>query len=161
KKPIERLSGDQNGYNAPSVPASGCAVTEFNGRSHNRGKPFSAATNTIQFPSGDKATDIASKFAGVTIPSRISAAVFKHADRRAAITPKAAAIAIRITTTEIHKTRSRELRVTGGATLSAFGAYRSDAIVSSSMRRSATACHRRFGFLFRHRRRISWTLGFS
>jgi hypothetical protein len=36
---MERLSGDQNGNAAPSVSASGCAVTAFSGRSHRRADP--------------------------------------------------------------------------------------------------------------------------
>ncbi len=35
KNPTDKLSGDQKGYLAPSVPASGCAETESSGRSHN------------------------------------------------------------------------------------------------------------------------------
>ena len=34
KKPIDLLSGDENGKIASSVPAKGCAVTESIGRSH-------------------------------------------------------------------------------------------------------------------------------
>src|SRR5262245_52489897 len=45
-KPTDRLSGDQNGMVAPSVPARGCAEVELNGRTHNRGGPSAEATNT-------------------------------------------------------------------------------------------------------------------
>ena len=36
KNPMDLLSGDQNGNLAFSVPASGCAVREFKGRTHSR-----------------------------------------------------------------------------------------------------------------------------
>jgi hypothetical protein len=35
KNPMERLFGDQNGDDAPSVPANGRAVGESSNRSHN------------------------------------------------------------------------------------------------------------------------------
>ena len=39
KKPTDRPSGDQKGYVAPSVPASGCAVVVASDRSHKRDAP--------------------------------------------------------------------------------------------------------------------------
>ena len=45
KKPIRRLSGDQNGSNAPSVPLICCALDAD-----------SARTQSLSFPSGPKAT---------------------------------------------------------------------------------------------------------
>ena len=47
KKAIERLSGDQKGWVAPSVPANDCAVVCASHRTHKRGAPSPAATNTI------------------------------------------------------------------------------------------------------------------
>ncbi len=48
KKPTERLSGDQKGSAAPSVPGSTRAVRESSRRTHSRGVPSEAdATNTI------------------------------------------------------------------------------------------------------------------
>ena len=44
--PIERLSGDQNGITAFSVPASGCTETAPRERSHSCGRPSAFATNT-------------------------------------------------------------------------------------------------------------------
>jgi hypothetical protein len=39
KRATKRLSGDQKGKVAPSVPGSGCAVSESKGRSQNRIPP--------------------------------------------------------------------------------------------------------------------------
>ena len=62
---IERLSGDQNGYVAPSVPASCCGVAELIGRT-NRAVVASAAdaTKAIHRPSGDTARLVAFGDAG-------------------------------------------------------------------------------------------------
>ncbi len=72
KKPMERLSGDQNGNRAPSVPASGCAVVVASDRSHRRDAPSPEATNTICRPSGESANDASLLVAGVTISVRVS-----------------------------------------------------------------------------------------
>src|SRR5688500_866257 len=72
KKAIDRLSGDQNGSEACSVPANGDAAP-FNGRSHRRGVPPALATNTSWVPSGDIASDTGSVVVGVVISRRISA----------------------------------------------------------------------------------------
>src|SRR5436190_1045451 len=54
KKAIHRLSGDQNGYVAPSVPDRGWATVLSSDRSHNcPGLPGDAAPNTIFLPSGE------------------------------------------------------------------------------------------------------------
>ena len=45
RNPIDRLSGDQNGYAPLSVPASGRADTESSDRSHNHGCPSEVAAN--------------------------------------------------------------------------------------------------------------------
>src|SRR5262245_33726263 len=51
------LSGDQNGCDAPSVPASGRGTDEFNGRSQSNSEPFvSEATNASWRPSGESAS---------------------------------------------------------------------------------------------------------
>ena len=56
KNPIERLSGDQNGKSAPSVPASRRPSNEFKGRSHNAGAWLAVATRkTMLRPSGEMA----------------------------------------------------------------------------------------------------------
>src|SRR5262245_22215967 len=50
------LSGDQNGYAAPSVPATWRETPVENSRTHSSGRPFSsAATNTTAEPSGETA----------------------------------------------------------------------------------------------------------
>jgi hypothetical protein len=68
---MDRLSGDQKGKVAPSVPASGCAIVVASGRSHRRDGPSPAATNTIWRPSGESATT-GWPVEGVTISNRVS-----------------------------------------------------------------------------------------
>src|SRR5688572_27296925 len=54
KNAMKRLSGDQNGNTAPSVPVSGRAVGESIARSHKAGLPFSSlAENVTYLPSGE------------------------------------------------------------------------------------------------------------
>jgi hypothetical protein len=72
KKPMDRLSGDQNGKFAPSVPASGWVVVAPSGRTHRRDSPSSDATNTICRPSGESAKSEGRSVAGVTMSTRIS-----------------------------------------------------------------------------------------
>jgi len=48
--PIERLSGDQNGKSAPSVPASGCASVLSSARKQRRFGPSPEATKTMYRP---------------------------------------------------------------------------------------------------------------
>src|SRR5262245_59926627 len=55
KNAIERLSGDQKGQVAPSVPESGCGDVAARERSQRRDPRLSDATNTILFPSGERA----------------------------------------------------------------------------------------------------------
>src|SRR5215467_6133545 len=56
KNPIQRLSGDQNGPSAPSVPGIARAKSAVKGLSHSVGLASAvAATKTIDRPSGDKA----------------------------------------------------------------------------------------------------------
>src|SRR5206468_12354171 len=57
KYAMNRLSGDQNGYAASSVPGSGCAVSESIGRIHNSTLPdASRAVNASLLPSGEMTT---------------------------------------------------------------------------------------------------------
>src|SRR5436309_11949403 len=57
KKPRERLSGDQKGKEAPSVPSNGRAERESSGRTHRRSRPSGVrATNASRRPSGDIVT---------------------------------------------------------------------------------------------------------
>src|SRR5437016_6016523 len=74
KKPIDRLSGDQNGYLAPSVPGNGRASAESSDLSHSRVGPSPEATNASCLLSGESAKDIGSSVAGVTMSVRISGA---------------------------------------------------------------------------------------
>src|SRR5579859_6603927 len=54
KKPIDRLSGDQKGYEAPSVPLTGWAVKVSSGRTQSIVLPDeSLAAKTSRVPSGD------------------------------------------------------------------------------------------------------------
>src|SRR5438876_10465739 len=54
KNPMYLLSGDQNGNLGFSVPASGCAAREFNGRVHSCILPSAdRAPNTRRRPSGE------------------------------------------------------------------------------------------------------------
>ena len=56
KNPRLRLSGDQKGKLASSVPASGWAAVESRGRTHSCGvSPATVATNASLLPSGDRA----------------------------------------------------------------------------------------------------------
>src|SRR5271154_3699754 len=55
KNPNERLSADQNGNVAPSVPSSGFAAAEFSGLTHRSWRPSEVtAEKTSCFPSGDR-----------------------------------------------------------------------------------------------------------
>ena len=72
RTPIERLSGDQNGWLAPSVPASGFASVWSSRRSQSRDGPSPDATYTMWRPSGDRANCSGASLAGVVISTRIS-----------------------------------------------------------------------------------------
>src|SRR6185436_17705629 len=61
KKASLRLSGDQNGETAPSVPGSALASSESSERIHNtRFLSSPTAAKTMRLPSGEIATDTAS-----------------------------------------------------------------------------------------------------
>src|SRR5215471_2259979 len=72
KKPMERLSRDQNGSAAFSVPTSGRVSADSIERSR---KPagLESATKTIFSPSGEIANDVRFPLFGVAISTRISA----------------------------------------------------------------------------------------
>src|SRR5262245_64351145 len=72
KKPTDRLSGDQNGKDALSVPGSARGATASKLRSHSCDFPFEVAANTIGRPSGDTASEVASVVGGVEISKRSS-----------------------------------------------------------------------------------------
>src|SRR5262252_4047228 len=71
KKPMERLSGDQNGNTAFSVPTSGRVSVDSSERSRKPGG-LDSATNTIFSPSGEIANDVTFPLVGVAISTRIS-----------------------------------------------------------------------------------------
>src|SRR5262249_42741566 len=75
KNPTDALSGDQNGYDAPSVPGSSCAATESNGRSQSWDLLSWDAKNTRLRPSGEIANDVGSSVEGVLTSTRISGGV--------------------------------------------------------------------------------------
>ena len=54
KKATERLSGDQNGCEAPSVPANICGAVSFSRRSQSIRRLSFAAPKTTFVPSGEK-----------------------------------------------------------------------------------------------------------
>src|SRR5713101_7925891 len=55
KNAMDLLSGDQNGYAAPSVPGINRATVPSSGLSQSAVTPFAVATNAVVRPSGDKA----------------------------------------------------------------------------------------------------------
>src|SRR3954467_1845661 len=58
KNPIDRLSGDQNGPAAPSVPGSSCGATLSSDRMNRRLRPVAGLKrNAMRRPSGETATD--------------------------------------------------------------------------------------------------------
>src|SRR5215510_1832352 len=60
---MKRLSGDQKGYAAPSVPASGCAANESIGRIQSCTFPAESRTVSASLlPSGEMAGDAATRF---------------------------------------------------------------------------------------------------
>src|SRR5262245_7570607 len=103
KKPTDRLSGDQKGNSAPSVPGRERAETESSLRSHNRDWPSTVATNTIFCPSAEMASDTGSVVGGVLISTRISGATCT--ERKATIIA-ATAIRLMTATTGIQPSRS-------------------------------------------------------
>src|SRR5262245_25505077 len=72
KKPMERLSGDQKGKSAFSVPARGCASVLSSGRSHNWRLPSPDATKAMRRPFGESAKASGAGVEGVLISTRIS-----------------------------------------------------------------------------------------
>lgn len=82
KKPIDKLSGDQNGQDANPVPARGLASRESSERTHNVIVPFSAAVNASLRPSGDTANDSNDVFSGGNTDSRMTPACLAARGRR-------------------------------------------------------------------------------
>src|SRR5437870_7898061 len=65
KNPMKRLSGDQKGRVASSVPESGCALIESSGRIHKRVFPeASVAAKARRSPSGEIAKEPKLAFSG-------------------------------------------------------------------------------------------------
>ena len=55
KKPMNRLSGDQNGNAPPSVPGSTCASTASNDRTARADRPAVLTPKATRWPSGESA----------------------------------------------------------------------------------------------------------
>ena len=72
KKPMERLSGDQKGAFAPSVPGNMVAEVVDSGRNQSRCTPAFSATNASCRPSGESAKSAGSLVSGVLISTRVS-----------------------------------------------------------------------------------------
>ena len=109
KKPRDLLFGDQNGYRAPSVPASGCAVVESSGRSKRRSAPLSEPIITIRRPSGDMANEAGSDVGAVMMSRRVSGASTGSAWRKYSTETAASK------TTAAHAARSRKRDAAGAA----------------------------------------------
>src|SRR6516225_11540067 len=72
KNAIQRLSGDQNGSVAFSVPASGCATSESTGRTHNSSLPVvSTKLRTSHRPSGEMVPLLNPTDDGGPVPGRL------------------------------------------------------------------------------------------
>ncbi len=143
KNPMERLSGDQNGSCALSVPASGCAETESTARTHNWDRPSDTASKTIFCPSGEIARERADEGGGVVISRRASAA---GAVGRKANTLETTAITVTSASAEIQARRS-----TRGGPLGCGASSRPLCASSISMRASRKSRRRSFSSFRRQR----------
>src|SRR5712671_5348333 len=52
---MKRLSGDQKGESAPSVPGKACALNESSGRTQSDPRPSKTAVKVSRLPSGESA----------------------------------------------------------------------------------------------------------
>src|SRR5207247_614683 len=99
KNPMKRLSGDQNGRVASSVPESGCALIESSGRIHKRVFPeASVAAKAKRSPSGEIAKEPKLAFSGGLMKRR-TARVSVGGRRKFEIVRATAAIRIAIPAT--------------------------------------------------------------
>ena len=115
KNPTDLLSGDQNGYEASSVPASGCAETDIQRPQPQLRLPISTWPQTRSvFASGEIANEIASFVGGVVISRRVSGGITAQRGPRAMPRWPTAAISARTTATP-HATRSRVRETIGAA----------------------------------------------
>ena len=86
KNAIERPSGDQNGYRAPSVPSITTQSVASNRRSQSRGLPSADnATKTTRVPSGEMAISAVAR--GKMVPFGGSIVKLTRGDGRAASVP--------------------------------------------------------------------------
>src|SRR5579864_7845690 len=75
KKPIDKLSGDQNGQDACSVPTRGFASRESSARTQRIILPFNTAVNASLRPSGETEKDSNEAFSGGRMERRITVAL--------------------------------------------------------------------------------------
>ncbi len=147
KNPIVRLSGDQNGSVAPSVPSSGSAVVVESERNQRR-VPFALeAANTICVPSGDRANADGCDVGGVTMSRRVSGGGVSLRWRTAG-TASAAAATRTTAVAMIHAVDER--RADAGAAAATCGAVSSRG-PSNISRASPMSRSRFFGSFSRHR----------
>ena len=146
EEPNERLSGDQNGNCAPSVPTSDRVATESIDRSHSRVRPSNGATNTSVRPSGEIPNESGAGVAGVATSNRLSGAgaIVPLGHRRIARDASRTAAAA---ATQASRLRRRDRVVPrGGARLSPCASSRSCSVSPTSRSRccrcsQATAQH--------------------
>ena len=155
---MARLSGDQNGSVAFSVPANGFAETVFNDRTHRRDCLSDVATKASIFPSGDSAIAVGSMVGGASISKRTSSG--SRTGRREDHKDTATAAALAIITAVTHHVRR------GGAlnTVVRRDAASPDSLSASSIWNRASAASRslRLGSFCKQRRsRDRTTLGVS
>ena len=118
KKPIKRLSGDQKGNSAPSVPGSNCAVSESIERTH---RPV-AAMNASRLPSGEIAMPLPyAVFSGAGSRKRTAARSGGFSVKWRAETPaNASASASAPATSQTGVRRETSTTCTGAAGVSGF-----------------------------------------
>ena len=133
KNPIERLSGDQNGRRAPSVPGRARAFAESRSRTHSIGCPSRSATNASRRPSGDIAKDAGSAVRGVVISTTRNSGAFSGRRRNHAVSMATSASA----SSAVDRPSTRALRRFAAASSAAAFPSGSSIASSSSMRTSA------------------------
>src|SRR5437870_10097843 len=106
KNPMKRLSGDQKGRVASSVPESGCALIESSGRIHKRVFPeASVATKARRSPSGEIAKEPKLAFSGGLMKRRTACACVGARRKCEIVRAMAERIAIPATAQAINKSR--------------------------------------------------------
>ena len=154
KKATERLSGDQNGKPAPSVPASGLVSPDERSRTARLGRPASAATNTSRRPSGESAmapsTTPASRTSGGGTTSLTNGRSASRATPRSrSAQPRPATAAAAQAAARIQARRSRLLR-RSASVVGTPACEPASPIQRSSLATSWALCQRSSGSFSRH-----------